>query len=122
MAPASSRRAVLVYAFVLASGIWLVLSPYLLGFAWDPSAWWNALVIGSALTLIALLRFANPNRFLGLRWTTLVLALWLMLSPFVANYYDVRPAFWSAFIVGALLLLVASGEAAGRPMRATGGV
>ncbi|RVU42450.1 hypothetical protein FRC91_16185 [Bradymonadales bacterium TMQ1] len=115
----SPRRAALVYAFILMAGIWLLLSPYLLGFAWEQNAWWNATLIGASLTLIALLRFANPTGLTGLRWTTLIVALWLMLSPFVADYYDIRAAFWSAFIVGALTLIVASSEAATRPLRAT---
>jgi len=115
---ASPRRAALVYAFILASGIWLLLSPYLLGFAWDLYAWWNAMLIGASFTLIALIRFANPNRLAGLRWTTLIVALWLMISPFAADYYDVRAAFWNAFIIGALVLIVSTSEAASRPLRA----
>lgn len=44
-----------IYGFVLylALGLWLLVSPYTLGFAHTPEAYWNALIVGLIAALSA---------------------------------------------------------------------
>lgn len=104
-------RHIVTLLFLFAGG-WLVLSPYLLDFAWHSAAWWNALVIGTALIGVAAVRILWPHRFHGLQWTTLVLGAWMIASPFVAQYAEVSPALWNALVVGALVVIGATASAA----------
>lgn len=100
------------------SGLWLAASPYILDFAWHPAAWWNAVVIGVALVALALVRFAYPRRFEGLRWTVLILGAWIVASPYVANYNHVEAATWNAIVIGILTIfttLAAAARPATRP-------
>jgi hypothetical protein len=94
------------------SGGWLMASPYVLDFAWEPSAWWNSLVIGAALIVVAIIRFAAPRRFHGLQWTALILGAWMIASPFVAEYADVTAAFWNSLLIGAIVVFAATLAAA----------
>ena len=94
------------------SGLWLMLSPYVLGYSWHPSVWWNALVIGAGLLVLAVVRYSNPQRFDRLRWTALVLGAWMVASPFVADFYHLATPTWNAVIVGAVVILGATSSVA----------
>ncbi len=98
------RPSAMTLIFVL-SGLWLALSPYILGFAWHTTAWWNALVIGIALVILGVIRFASREQFEGLRWTALVLGAWMVASPFVVEYVVVTAAMWNAIIIGAVMIV-----------------
>lgn len=42
-----------------------------------------------------------------LSWVTLVLGVWLIVSPFVLGYWRVTSALWSQMVVGVLISLIA---------------
>lgn len=109
MAPTTSsiRRLAISSALLMLLGLWLIASPYILDFAWHPEAWWNAVIIGLSLFILALLRFSAPRRFKGLHWTAVVVGGWIFISPFVADYIALSAAFYNAMICGALILLIA---------------
>ncbi len=94
-------------ALFLISGLWLAASPYLLGFAWHTAAWWNAIVIGICMVVLAMIRLSNLEQFRGLRWTALILGGWMIASPFVAGYAELAGAMWNAIIVGAVIAISA---------------
>lgn len=112
----TSRRPTLITALFFLSGLWLAVSPYVMDFSWHTTAWWNALVIGIALVVLAAIRFVDRARFEGLRWTALVLGAWLVASPFVTEYVEIAAAMWNAIAIGALVI-VASMFAVGMPVR-----
>lgn len=103
----STRRLTISSALLILLGLWLLASPYILGFAWHPEAWWNAVIIGLSLFILALLRFSAPKRFKALHWTAVVIGGWIFISPFVADYIALTAAFYNAMICGALILAVA---------------
>lgn len=41
-------------------------------------------------------------------WINFILGLWLIISPFLLGYSDVRPAMWNQIIVGILVLIFSS--------------
>ncbi|AEB12136.1 SPW repeat protein [Marinithermus hydrothermalis] len=89
----------------LVLGIWLVLSPWLLGYSTTPSAFWNALIVGAAVTILSILALSGGQ--LWEEWTDLVLAVWLILSPWILNFTANTAAFWNAVIVGVLIGVLA---------------
>ncbi len=102
-------------AIVVLFGIWQIIAPYLLGFAGEQNALWNSvgagilLVVFAGLSIIGAARWHRwPRIFDGLAALT---GLWLAASPFVFQYQQVQPAFWSALIVG-VLSFIAAGFAA----------
>ncbi len=113
------HRPSLTTALFFVAGGWLALSPYLLGFSWHAAAIGNAIVIGIALMVLAVIRYINPRRFQGVRWTALILGGWLIASPFATDYYTIGEAMWNAVLVGGLVLSGAISAAIEPRVRAT---
>lgn len=64
-------------------GIWLCLSPFVLGFSQNTVELWNNLGIGIAAVLIALLASRAHGAIGAL---SVPLAIWLFVSPFILGY------------------------------------
>jgi hypothetical protein len=90
------------------AGIWLFISPFILGFSGVGTALWNALIIGVAITIMALVRVTNPLQYEGVSWMNFVLGIWLVISPFILAYSWVGVALWNSIIVGAIVLVLAA--------------
>lgn len=65
------------------SGIWLIMSPFVLAFSRDPSATWNNLCTGGAVLVLA---FATGLWRGALPGLNVLLAAWLFFSPFVLGF------------------------------------
>lgn len=97
-------------------GLWLVLSPWLLGFSGTPAALWNALLIGVAVGLMALLHLRDGPMWE--EWVKVILGVWLILSPWVLGFSGVANAMWNAVIVGLLVGVLALSVTRERPKAA----
>ncbi len=86
-------------------GLWLVLSPWLLGFSGTPAAMWNALIIGVVVGLMALLHLRDGPMWE--EWVNVVLGVWLILSPWILGFSGMANAMWNAVIVGLLVGVLA---------------
>lgn len=72
--------------FIVLLGLWLIVAPWLLGYGYLTTAFWNSLIVGVVVAVIALARIILPNEFANVSWLNAALGLWLILSPFVFNY------------------------------------
>ena len=96
-------------------GMWIVISPWVLGYSQAPDAVWNAVVVGTAIAILALIRTASPLQFEGLSWVNFVLGGWLIVSPLVLSYErldSVTALTANNVIVGLLVLILAAWSAA----------
>jgi len=85
----------------LVLGVWLILSPWLLGFSGIPSAMWNAVIVGVVVGLMALMHLRG-----GPLWeegVNVLLGVWLILSPWILGFSGEANALWNALIVGVLV-------------------
>lgn len=65
-------------------GIWLFLSPWLLGFSGLPVAFWNALLFGViivAMAVMAIVEFHDWEE-----WADMAIGVWLFVSPWVLGF------------------------------------
>lgn len=86
-------------------GIWLIVSPWLLGYA-SQAAMWNNVIIGAVVVVLAWSRLAMRSRAGAPSWLNLLLGVWLIVAPFV--FVDVTVGQrWNSIIVGALLAILA---------------
>lgn len=72
------------------AGVWLLLAPFVLDYA--PAAeglgaYWNDLVLGAVIAVLALVRVVTPQRVPWLSAVNAVLGVWLIASPFVLDYH-----------------------------------
>lgn len=92
-------------------GIWLFISPWLVGFSEIKSATWNCLIVGALVAIFALIRTTSPIRAAGLSWLNFLLAIWLVMSPFMLNFGADDAAMWNTVIVGLCVLCLAAWSA-----------
>ena len=83
-------------------GTWLVLSPWVIGFAGETTAMANAVIIGAALVAASLGAVFVPRAWE--EWTEAVLGLWLLMSPWALGYAAQQAATTSAFLTGFVIL------------------
>jgi len=74
------------------AGIWLIISPFVLGFYPEASPLWNTLIVGVIVAVFGAIRCANPDTTPGLSWLNLLLGVWLIISPFFLPQYRTAPS------------------------------
>ncbi len=88
----------------LAMGVWVLVSPWLLGFDEFGRATWKAVLTGVAIILVAAVAAARSSTA---AWGNLLLAVWLFVSPWVVGYTDFRSASRNAWFIAVMLALFA---------------
>jgi hypothetical protein len=89
----------------MALGMWVLVSPWLLGFTESGGAAANAVVTGLAITMVATVAVARSSP--SASWGNLLLAIWLFASPWVVGYTEVRSASRNAWFIAVMVTLFA---------------
>src|SRR5437868_10961080 len=84
------------------AGIWLIVSPWVLGFAGLGIPFWDTLLVGVAVAGLALIRLRTPGAT-GLSWINVFVAIWLIISPFVLGFTIASAAMSNAIFLGILV-------------------
>src|SRR5919197_56343 len=80
----ASGRAVVIDGLVLLAGIWLAISPWVVGFhATAPNVTVNNLILGLIVTVLALGLTMTPARMYRLSWAMVALGVWEVISQWV---------------------------------------
>ncbi len=90
----------------LLAGIWLLISPLVLGYTGVVPAVWNNVIVGILLVLLVAYTFFGRAGFGWPEWAMVVLGLWLIVSPWVLGYSGKTPALWNDVIVGIIVGLI----------------
>lgn len=89
-------------------GVCLALSPWLLGYADQAAAAWNAWIVGAAIALIAvgaLIALAEWEE-----WLNLALGIWAVIAAWVLGFSAVTAATWAHVIAGLIVAGLAAVE------------
>lgn len=87
------------------AGAALALAPWLLGFASEPLAAWNAWLVGAAITLIGV--GALVAKLPWDEWAMLVLGAWAAISPWVLGFSSQAAATGAHLVLGLVVLALA---------------
>lgn len=87
-------------------GVWLIASPWALGFSDQSAATMNALIMGSILVLEELLEVIVHE--MAEEWIDLVAGLWLLVSPLVLGFASQAAVAANTAAVGLLTVLFAA--------------
>ncbi|GIF01207.1 SPW repeat protein [Paractinoplanes rishiriensis] len=112
--PAHAPAAIIPSALVFLAGIWLIIAPFSLdyrnaGGGFD--GYWNDVVIGVALAVVALVRIALPLATAPLSLINILLGFWLITAPFVLAYNtgtDATQATLNDIVTGAVVAALAA--------------
>ena len=85
-------------------GIWLIISPWVLGFSSETAAMANFVIVGILLLAAALGAMYVPKAWE--EWTESVLGLWMIVSPWIVRYTAVQAAKTDAILAGIVILIL----------------
>jgi hypothetical protein len=89
--------------FVL--GLWLIVSPWMLGYAGEASPTGHAIITGAIIAAVAaaaLFAFRPWEE-----WINVAAAAWLAVSPWVLGYSTNQVAVWNQIVIAVPVLLLA---------------
>ncbi|HEY6744359.1 MAG TPA: SPW repeat protein [Mycobacteriales bacterium] len=106
--------ATLASALVFLAGIWLVMAPYVLNYSANGTGfdgYWNDVVIGATVAVVALVRMVTPGRSAALSIAHVGLGGWLVVAPWVLAYnagIDAPAATRNDVIIGIVVTTLAT--------------
>ena len=94
-----NTRAQGVGIIILLAGMWLIISPFLLGYSQGATT--NSVLVGIAISALAIIRL-TLTRDAWTGWLAAVMGLWLVIAPFILGF--MQPAvLWNEIIVGIII-------------------
>lgn len=93
------------------AGIWLFISGWVLGFTGTSNAFWNNIILGIVVAVIALIRMGGGRATRGLGWLNALAGIWLFISPWVLNFSSNTTALWNNLILGVIVFVLGLGSA-----------
>jgi len=89
-------------------GIWLLVSPWVFDYhSMGTPALLNSVFVGALIAILAASRLASLRTSTGLSAVNLILALWIMASPWVCGYAANRGGVWDNVILGVVIAALA---------------
>ncbi|MBV8812555.1 MAG: SPW repeat protein [Acidobacteriaceae bacterium] len=83
--------------------LWLFVSPWADGFS-DYRDPWNAWIVGAVMFVCSLIRLIGPARTTFFSYVNAVLAVWILVSPWVYGYAGNGPRLTNSLAVGVFIL------------------
>jgi SPW repeat len=88
-------------------GVWLVISPWVVGFTASAGALRSAVIFGAAVIIVALWALYRPLQR-GPEWVNAVLGVLLFLTPWAMGYRAEMGASWNAWALGTMIVVFAA--------------
>jgi len=87
-------------------GAWFFWSPWEFGVASSLSAW-NSWIVGATIASSAIIRLSHPLGSRRLSMLNLILAIWIIASPWIYSYTAESSRLVNSVCVGVLILILA---------------
>lgn len=85
-------------------GIWLFVSPWVMGYSTVQAPALNAYVMGAALILLTAIALYIPRRWE--EWVNSIIGLWMVVSPWILGFSAMTAVTWNAAIIGLAVLAI----------------
>lgn len=89
----------------LVLGLWMVASPWILGYSTESSPTGNAVILGVMVAGLAALALFKVMAWE--EWVSVALGVWLAVSPWALGFSGLVAAMWNAVIVGSVVAVLA---------------
>lgn len=101
---AESMSAHVTFGMALLTGLYVAVSPWIVGFSGTAALGTSDLIVGIAVAFLAYGFATTLDRSHGMTWTMPVLGLWVVVSPWVVSgAAPTASMVWSNVVAGALL-------------------
>ncbi|KAA9374590.1 hypothetical protein F5972_30585 [Microbispora cellulosiformans] len=109
----STAPAQVMDAVTLLAGLYLAISPWIVGFTGFGGLTVNNLIVGLVVTALALSCASAFGRTYGVSWVTPVLGVWAIIAPWVIRGQPATTAtIWNNVVTGAIIFLFGLGALA----------
>jgi SPW repeat-containing protein len=89
-------------------GVWLIISPWVYGYALNESnSTSSSVVVGLLVLIFAALRYNTPHARTGLSWANIVLGVWTVLSPWIFSFMNSTAYVVNSIVVGCVIVALA---------------
>jgi MFS superfamily sulfate permease-like transporter len=95
------------------AGLYLAMSPWIVGFTDLSTLAGNDLISGVAVTLLALGLASAYGRTHGIAWVTPLIGVWTIIAPWVVSGdVSTTATVWSNVVIGAVIVILGLGTMA----------
>jgi hypothetical protein len=92
----------------LVLGIWLIISPWIYGYATTArNAMASSIIVGILVLIFGILRYNAPHSRTVLSWANLILGIWTLLSPWIFSFMTSTAYITNSVVVGILIAALA---------------
>jgi hypothetical protein len=89
------------------AGLWLIISPWVLGFAgYDSRMTGNNVIFGIIVAVLAAIRVYRAAGTQWLSWINVLVGIWLFISAFVFASTSLTAPFWNNIILGVIVAIL----------------
>ena len=106
-----AHKLVSVHGILVLVALWLIVSPFVLGYGRNTAALWDSVIIGIVVAAIALVRAYSPHASPWLSWISFALGLWLLIAPFLLSFNGLNLAHWNTTLNGIVTASLAAWSA-----------
>jgi uncharacterized membrane protein len=101
------------------AGIWLLISPWVLGFSAMTTARNDAVIFGIIVGVLAAVRLFAAPAAAWLSWVNLILGIWVFIAPWVLGFSGDSVALWDHLILGVIFFICGLVAATAMPRATT---
>lgn len=95
----------------LAVGAWLFISAFFIN-SGSPAAFWNALLFGAVVVILAATRLGNYGRVRSWpSWVNAVIGVWVLIAPWALGFAFLEGPRWNHVICGIAIAVLATWSA-----------
>lgn len=87
--------------------IWVIISPWVLGFNNYHDMTWNLVICGAVVLILSGIRLWGPAIMSSLSWINAAIAIWIFISPWVFAESGVGSILWNCVSCGVVIFLLA---------------
>jgi hypothetical protein len=93
------------------AGIWLIISPFIIGYGALTGATTNDVILGIVIGILAAIRFFGAYEAAFISWINVILGIWVLISPWVIGYSTHTGALANNIVMGIIVIILAAWSA-----------
>lgn len=88
------------------AGIWLIISPFIVGYSAITGATVNDVILGIIIGILAAIRFFGAYEAAFISWINVILGIWVLISPWVLDYFSISTSALSNNVVMGIIVII----------------
>jgi len=91
-------------------GVFLMVAPYLFGYADNAAAYWTSLLAGGIVAVASIWEGMETRKANWEYWVAAIVGIFAIVAPFIFGFGTHATAMWTSVIVGVLIAMFAGSK------------